>query len=304
MSKNIKVNIEKNIAFPKVSVVMRNQNKFFLTFECIKSLEKLTYPNFDIIVVDDGSTDDSPDKLKKTFTHLILISNRKYFGYCKASNIGISEAIKKGAEYVFLVNNDTKDFSENYLEEVIRVFRKDKRIGLVGTRVLDYNGNKIWWGEVHEKLEVVRNTPDCGFIVRSKMCKEIGMLDENFFRFFEDLDFIIRLREAGYKTAFVSSVKFAHLGGGTTSRVGFVFHYYRVRGIFLFLKKHGAEWSLFDKIKNIIQLIKGHIFIVIGCLIHGRMKDFIRVTNAIFRGIIAGLFCKKEKRHDQTNCNL
>lgn len=306
MSKNIKMNREKNIAFPKAAVVTCNYNRFFLTFECIKSLEKLTYPNFDIIVVDNGSTDDSTDKLKKTFPYLILIRNRKNLGLSEVLNMGISEAIKKGAEYVFLVDNDTKDFSENYLEEVIRVFEKDKRIGLVGTRNLDYNGNKVWWGEVHEKLGVVRNTPDCGYIVRSQPFKEIGMFDENFFFGFEDLDFIVRLREAGYKTAFVSSVKFAHMAGGTKSRVGFRFHYYRVTAIFLFLKKHGAEWSLFDKIKNVIQLMEVHILTAISCLYHGRIKDFIRVTNAIFRGIIAGLFlfCKKEKMYDQTNCKL
>ena len=290
MSKNNKIKKDKVVFLPKVSVIIRNQNKFSLSSECIKSLKKLTYPNFNIIVVDDGSIDDSPDRLKKAFPYIILIRNRKYLGYCKANNIGIREAIEKGAEYMFLLNNDTKDFSQNYLEEVIKVFEKDGKIGLVGSKVLDFKGNIIWGGEDHKKLGVARNTPDCGFIIRSELFKEIGLLDESLFRYFEDLDFIIRLRKAGYKTIFVPSVKFAHMVGGTTSQVGFVFHYYRVRNIFLFLKKHGAEMSLLSKVKNIIQLMIVHIKIVISCLVHCKIKDLIRVVGAIFRGFSAGLF--------------
>ena len=279
-----------NISLPKVSIVMLNLNRFSLTSNCIESLEKLTYPNYEIIVVDNGSTDKSPQMLKKAFPRITLIQTGKRMGYCKGFNVGIREALKNNADYVFLAHNDAKDFSKNYLEEIVKVFERDEKIGLVGSKVLDFDGNKVWWGEDCEKLGVVRNTPDCGFVVRSKLLKEIGLLDEDFVAFFEDLDFIIRLRKAQYKTAFVPSVKFAHSYTGTMSRVDFDRHYYRVRNIFLFLKKHGAEMSLLCKARNIILLMRLHIVVVIWCFIQGKIEDLIRVTGAILRGFIDGLF--------------
>lgn len=285
-----------NTCLPKVSIVTGNQNRFSLVSNCTKSLEELTYSNYEIIVVDDGSTDESPQMLKEAFPRVILIQNEECMGYCKALNVGIREALRNDADYVFLVNDDTKDFSRNYLEEVLKVFEKDEKIGLVGSRVLDFNGNEVWWGQVHQNhkmLGVVSNIPGCGFVVRSKLFKEIGLLDEDLFMFFEDLDFITRLRKAQYKTAFVPSVQFAHLGGGTESRFGFVFNYYRVRNIFLFLKWHGAEMSLLCKARSIVGLMKLHIKVVILCCIRGKIRDLIRVTGAISRGLIDGLFCER-----------
>jgi GT2 family glycosyltransferase len=289
--------MEENTNMPKVSIVMRNKNRFSLTSDCIKSLEKLTYPNYEIIVVDDGSTDESPKMLKTTFPHIILLRNKEYLGYCKGLNVGIRQALKNGASFVFLINNDTKDFSENYLDEIVKIFIENDKIGLIGSRVVDFNGKKIWWGQVHKihnRLGVNSNIPGCGFVVRSEVFKEIGLLDEGLFRFFEDLDFIIRLRKAGYKTAFTSSVKYAHLGGGTTSRVGFEFHYYRIRNIFIFLRRHGARMSLLEKISRTIGLVSLHMIIIARCIIHGNIRNVFLIVNAMLRGAVSGLFpvCK------------
>ena len=298
MSKNSKAG--QNTPLPKVSIVMRNKNRFSLTSDCIKSLEKLTYPNYEIIVIDDGSTDESPQMLKKAFPCITLIRSKEYLGYCKGLNVGIRESLKNNAEYVFLVNNDTKDFSENYLDEIVKVFEEDERVGLVGSAVLDFHGNEVWWGQVHKihkRLVVDSNIPGCGFVVRSKVFKEIGLLDEELFRFFEDLDFIIRLRKAQYKTAFVPSVKYAHLGAGTTSRVGVEFHYYRIRNIFLFLRRHGTQMSLLGKARSAAGLLKLHMAIIASCFIRGNIRDMTLVTSVVFRGLIAGLFpaCKKDE---------
>jgi GT2 family glycosyltransferase len=284
--------MKKNNNAPKVSIVMRNKNRFSLTSECIKSLKKLTYPNFEIIVVDDASTDNSPKRLKKAFPHIILLQNKEYLGYCKGLNIGIHQALKNGADYVFLINNDTKDFSKNYLDEIIKIFTENDKIGLIGSKVVDFNGKEIWWGQVHKihnRLGVNSNIPGCGFVVRSTVFEKIGLLDEGLFRFFEDLDFIIRLRKAGYKTAFTSSVKYAHLGGGTTSRVGFEFHYYRIRNIFIFLRRHGTRMSLLEKISRIIGLVSLHIIILVRCIIHGNLRNVFSIINAMLRGAITGL---------------
>jgi len=287
MSKNNKIN--QKTSLPKVGIVTGNKNKFALTLNCLKSLLELSYPNFEIIVVNENSRDGTAEKLKEMFPEIILIQAEKDIGYCRASNLGIQKALEGGAEYIFLVSNDTKDFSKNYLEEVIKIFERDKKIGLVGSRVMDFDGNDSWYGQNEKKLGVIRNTPDCGFAVRADLLKEIGLLDEKFFVYFEDLDFILRLRKAGYKTAFVPSVKFAHLGGATISRVGFVFHYYRVRNIFLFLKKHGKEIPFKVKTKEAIKQLGMHLKIIILCFLRGDFPNFFKVSFFVFRGFIAGL---------------
>ncbi|MBZ9577542.1 glycosyltransferase family 2 protein [Patescibacteria group bacterium] len=282
--------------YPLVFIVMRNRNAFSLTSQCLRSLRQLTYPNYHILVVDDGSIDNSPKMLKKTFPYVTLIKNGKYLGYCKGLNLGIREALKNNAEYVFIVNNDTKDFSVNYLEEVVKTFNKDNKVGLVGSKVFNFDGKRIWGGENHRKFGVDMNTPTSGFVVKKEVFKKIGLLDEVLFRFFEDLDFIIRLRKADYKTAFVPTVSFAHLVGGTTTRLGFVYNYYRIRNIFWFLKKHSADSSLKCKIRSIRQLMQTHIYIVLRCCKHGKMKDLIKVVAFVFCGLIIGIFLPYRKK--------
>lgn len=276
---------------PKVSIILVNLNRFSLTYNCIeKSLEKLTYPNYNIIVVDDGSTDDSVQKLKKTFPDITLIQNERYLGLCKAYNAGIREALKNNADYVFIASNDTKNYSVNYLEEVVKAFTEDNEVGMVGTKVFTYDGKLDWGGENHRRFCIDMNTPTCGYVIKREVFENVGLLDEVLLFAFEDLDFIMRLRKAGYKTAFVPTVSYKHMGGGTKSLFGFDFNYYRVRNIFWFSKKYSADISLMCKIRETVNSMLTHAAIMLRCCMHGKIRELITVTWAVFKGLIVGVF--------------
>lgn len=224
-------------------VVIRNRNKFKLTSACINSLYAINYSNLRIIVVDDASSDNSPELLLERFPHVILIRTEEYVEYCKGYNLGIKRALADGAEYIFILNNDTKDFSKEYLKRVVEIFENDNKVGLVGSRVMNPNGSVRWGGGERGMYGFSRNTPDCGFIVKREVFDRIGFLDEDYIRYFEDLDYIIRLRNAGYKTYYANDISFTHIGAGTVSRYTHTFHYYRTRGIYVFMAKWCADKS-------------------------------------------------------------
>lgn len=273
---------------PLVYIVMRNHNAFPLTCECLQSLSKLTYPNYRILVVDDSSRDDSADRIVQTFPAVSVIRTGKYLEYCKGLNFGIRQALRNGAEYVFLVNNDTKDFSANYLEEVVGAFEENGRVGLVGSWCYDYDGKLRWQGVAKEKLGVSMETPTEGFIVKREVFEAIGLLNERLVRYFEDLDFIVRLRKAGYDTTAVPSVSFAHLGSGTSKRQAFVPNYYRVRNLIMFLRKYCSDKPFGWRVKTFRRYLRVHVDRLKESFRKRDFKSFIKIGSSIAIGLAMG----------------
>lgn len=277
---------------PLVYIVMRNHNKFCLTHESLISLNKLTYPNYRILVVDDGSIDDSPDKIVKNFPGIKLIRTGKYLEYCKSLNFGIRYALKDGAQYVFLVNNDTKDFSPNYFEEIIQAFRDNNKVGMIGSLCYDYDGNFRREGIAKDKLGVPMEIPTEGFVIKREVIETIGLLNEMLVRYFEDLDYIIRLRNAGYQTHVVSTVSFAHLGGGTSSKQIFIPNYYRVRNLILFIRKHCTDKSLGWKMRECYKYLSLHTGRMKTSLRKGEFGSFFKISGSVALGLMAGFLFK------------
>ena len=274
---------------PLFYIIMRNHNAFHLTSESLSSLKQLTYPNYHIIVVDDGSTDDSAAKIEGHFPDITVIRTGRYLEYCKSFNVGVRKALEDGAEYVFLVNNDTKDFSPNYVEEIVKAFESNEKIGLAGSCVYDYSGRPLWQGTAKNKLGVPMETPTEGFVVKREVFEKIGLLNERLVRYFEDLDFIIRLRKAGYETRSVTTVSFAHLCGGTSKKQKFIPNYYRVRNVTLFLKRYCKDKSFRWKTTKFLACLRVHTDRLEKSLRQGNLKAFTQVGGSIVLGFIAGL---------------
>lgn len=259
--------MQKKHELKKVSVVMRHHNAFDLTEHCLKSLQQQNYLNINFLVVDDYSTDQSVKKLKKIFKDVTFLSTSKYVEYSIGLNIGIRHALKNGSDYIFVINNDTKNFSKDLIKKMVQVFKNDSSIGLVGCKVYDYDGSVRWDGSFKDKLGVRMLSPTEGYMISKKTFNIVGLLDEKLVRYFEDLDYLIKLKNNNIKVGFVKDAYFEHLGHGTSSKQAFIPPYYRARNLIWFLKtccKH----------KNIIWKVKRYIIYSLSTL--SRMNYFIK----------------------------
>lgn len=276
---------------PCYVIIARNHNRYEMTKEFICSIQRIDYSNKRIIIVDDGSKDDSGIKLKEEFKNDIdVIFTNRYIEYCKALNFGIRHAIKTGdADYFFIVNNDTKNFSPDYFNAANKAFGKIPNIGKFGSAVFDYEGKRRGGGDLMHKLGIELVTPTEGYIIPRKVFEEIGLFDESLTRYFEDLDFIKRLHDKGYITYSDTSISFDHLGGGTTKNKPYVRNFYRVRNLLWFIKRYGKSYSLKEKFNYFKSYGGTHYFNFINPLKELKLITSLRVLLSIILGLVLGI---------------
>jgi hypothetical protein len=211
--------------FSKVCAIILNYNGRNCVFNAVASIFRSDYPNFEVIMVDNGSTDGSFEQIKKSFSRVICIKNEHNLGYAAGNNIGIEYALERGAQYIWLLNNDIKVESRT-LPELIRLMKSDKKIGLVSPLIFFgdsgnvwFSGGKISWlrmKTLHLKRTLKENyfgsgyLTGCAILIRAEVFQKIGLLDEKYFLYFEDADFSVRAKAAGYKLAVSSAGQIRH----------------------------------------------------------------------------------------------
>ena len=221
---------------PLLSVIIPNWNgKHFLT-ECIDSLKEQTFRDFEIILVDNGSTDGSAEFAEKRYGDFIrIIRNDKNLGFTGGNNVGIQAS--KG-EYIVLLNNDTWA-DPRWLEELAKATRFDPPIRMWGSKVCSYYqrdriegvGELIYWDGLcrargqyeqdhgqYNAMEEILFPPGCGAMYRKSLLDEIGLFDEDFFTYADDSDVGIRARLAGWKCLYAPSAIVYHKNSGTAGQ--------------------------------------------------------------------------------------
>jgi GT2 family glycosyltransferase len=222
---------EKGEGCPSVSIIVVNFNGKKLLKPCLKSLLTTNYPNFEIIVVDNASTDGSVESIKKlygSYPYVKIVENRENLGHAEGCNIGARVA--KGRYLVFL-DSDTELKAEDWLWELVKVMESDESIGLAQAKVvlakdkrrLDYVCTAIdalgTWAatyglkedELKENFEVLAASSGC-CIVRRDVFNEVGGFDPDYFIYDDDTDLSLRSRLLGYKILLVPSAVIVHRG--------------------------------------------------------------------------------------------
>ena len=245
----------------KVFIIVLNWNGYMDTVECLRSLEKCSYPAYEVVVVDNGSTDGSVERLKKDFKDVVYIENKENLGYTGGNNAGIRYAIGKGAEYIWLLNNDTTIKADS-LMRLIEVAGNDPRAGLLGPKILQMDNPEyayammgrlnMWFPwpdrmEGEEESKVTGEAVSADFLsgsallVKREFVEKVGLLDERFFFYWEENDWCERGRKSGFRSVFVPDAVVYHKGGGASGRGWNEFTaYYLVRNWILFMRKHAA----------------------------------------------------------------
>ena len=241
---------------PKVSIIILNWNGKDLIRECLNSVTTQNYPNFETIVVDNGSIDNSKEIIKKYKVR--LIDNPKNLGFAKANNIGINAS--KG-KYILILNNDTK-LDKNFLKELVNVAEKHPEAGMFSSKMIFYDkrdkinsiGLLLYWdgtskdegfgknkNEYNEIREVFGPCGGAAFYSR-KMLNDIKMkndyYDSDFFIYSEDLDLAFRARWKGWKCYYVPKAKLYHKFRATTGKVSNFGLYYGIKNKIFFIVKN------------------------------------------------------------------
>ncbi len=217
----------------KIFVIIPTYNQWQLLKKCLKSLQKQTYKNFNILVVDDGSNQDIKNNIKDTFSNINVLSFKKNKGFAKAVNKGVKYALNTyKPNYIALLNNDTR-LDKNWLKNLIKRIRSKTQIAAVTSNMFFYNkpdiinsqGGTIDWNGDGYDINIFKNKKDiktkskpvlgacfAGCLIKSKALKQVGLLDQRFHAYYEDLDWSWRANLLGYKIYFEKDAILYHYG--------------------------------------------------------------------------------------------
>lgn len=250
---------------PRVAIILLNWNNKEDTLDCIRSLKCIGYPNFEIIVADNGSTDDSVKVIKGSYPEITLIENRKNLGFAAGNNAGIRPALLNNADYILLLNNDTV-VDPKFLDELIRVAESDPKIGVVGPKIYYYSepgriwfaGGRVnyWLGETghvgnlepdegqYDKVSDTDFITGCALLIKRKVLDEVGLLNETMGFYFEDNDLCARIKRRGYRVVYVPTSLVWHKVASAASKIKDFQLYYFTRNRLIFMRRNSDALHL------------------------------------------------------------
>lgn len=277
---------------PKVTVIIVNWNGKEDTVNCLKSLSRVFTSNYDlsVIVVDNGSTDGSLEAFNKlTNFPFRVISLKENTGFVGGNNIGIKAALEEGADYVLLLNNDTlvdralirelaksaqknKDggiFSPKIYFAPGYEFHKDRYPKSVLGRVIWSAGGVIDWDNVYASNfgvdDVDRGQFDregetdfatgCAFFVSKKVLEKVGLLNEKYFAYLEDVEYCLRAKKSGYKIIYTPGAYLWHKVAGSSGIGSGLNDYFLTRNRLDLGLKYASSRTKFALIRESIRLV-------------------------------------------------
>jgi hypothetical protein len=235
---------------------------------CLDSFSRLDYPSYETVIVDDASQDSTVAVVRERYPWVRVVVNERNLGYAGASNVGFRHALEAGADYVFLLNQDT-ELTPSVLHELVRVMEADPRIAITGAKNLLMDNSKYLWGrygvinwgpvlvrtEGRSELDRPIASPrDVDFVIgngclmRCRALQDVGLFDERFFQMHEDVDWSYRARQAGYRAVYVDEAAIHHKGSSSSapaSRILFGTRYFVSRNALFFARKHAnpLQWA-------------------------------------------------------------
>jgi hypothetical protein len=308
-----------------VSVIIVNWNTRQLVLECLDSLEKSgTDCRLEIIVVDNGSEDGSVEAVRGRFPGVRVIGNGTNLGFAKANNIGIRQS---SGRYLCLVNSDVK-VRKGCIDALVRYMDANRGTGMVGPRILNpdlsvqdscrrfpslwtnlvvatgldklFPKSRVFYGEhmfffSHDRMLDTDYIAGCFMLVRRETIDQVGLMDERFFIYQEEVDWCRRIRDGGWKVMFFPGAEAIHHHGASSSRDPLRFELARQRSVLLYWKKfHGlAERGVLRCILALgfsLRLFAGYLLFWVFPARQSEFADVIERNKALLSDLFGNRF--------------
>ena len=236
---------------PRVAIVVLNWNGWKDTLACIASVHSLTYADFRVVLVDNGSTDGSVDHFKRSVPSVELLETGANLGFGGGCNVGIRHALAQGAEFVWLINSDAT-VDPSALSALVQVADQNPSAAAVGSVLFDadtvarvqlWGGGRVglWSGRsVHCRAPgPIDFVSGASVLLRGAALSEVGLFDEAcFFMYWEDTDLGFRLRKAGWLLAVAEDSKIWHKQSTSLGLGNPLLDEYATRSCVRFLRRH------------------------------------------------------------------
>lgn len=264
---------------PLAFIIVLNWNGKDDTLDCLRSLKNLDYPNYEIVVVDNGSIDGSEEAIRSSFPSVHFIQTGRNLGYAGGNNAGIRFALDHGADYVWLLNNDTIVDSKA-LTALVKTAQADPKIAFVGSKIYFYDKpNMIWCvgGSIDlaaggrtdhpgmgqedtgqfDTISDVGYASGCSLLASREAIAAIGFLPEEYFLYFEETDWNVAAQRKSCRTVLAPASHVWHKyadAGEYKDR----FIYYSFRNRIQIVRKYEPLY-VFKAVKVNLELLAGHI---------------------------------------------
>lgn len=253
---------------PKVAAIVLNYNGRDLTLRALESVTRLDYPSYDVVVVDNGSTDGSHEAVGEAYPEVARVRVEENQGPAGGYNLGMIWALERGYDYLLILNNDIET-TPDLLAELVRVAEEDPTIGCVGPKTYFYSDRRrlasaggilrfresvtrergqgaIDRGQ-HDRTEEVAYLNGCGLLIRAEAVRAAGLWDPVFFLSVEDADWCVRAERHGYRCVFAHRAILYHMVSDTTGHYTPAKTFQTGRSTAIFVRRYARphQWLTF-----------------------------------------------------------
>ncbi len=263
-------------ARPKVFVIILNYNGRETLFHCLSSVFRSDYPDLKVVVVDNNSQDESLEIAKKNFSQAYFIENSENIGFAAGNNIGIRFALERMADYIFLLNNDA-EVERKTISNIIQIAEKNSSLGILSPLIYKNKTEKIWFAggkidwlrmrAIHtdfkikskkSKLWSTDYISGCAMLIKKEVFKKIGLLNEDYFLYYEDVDFSWRAYQSGFQLMVTSESRVYHFEKSEENKPAKIY-WLVLSGILFFRKNAPLLWRPYISVYLWLRKIKNQM---------------------------------------------
>lgn len=243
---------------PKITIIILHWRTYDLTTQCLNSLAESSYANYQVYVVDNGSQDGSLERLQEAYPWIQTYSYQQNLGFAAGMNPAIKRAFEQQSDYVLLLNSDVL-VPPDLLQELATAAEANPQIGILspktlwkgreeylaglGCRVRAFDLELIGWDVLDQPTTsrepvVIESAFGSAMFLSRRMIEQVGLFDERFFFYYEDIDLCLRAREHGFLAAYLPHVAVRHVVSGSVRSVRGLRDFYMARSRQLFFRKY------------------------------------------------------------------